>query len=163
MTKKKKIIVLSVMIGLLIITGYINVALNNSLSSPNTSPTTSTQTSATTQSFYTTYKNERESTRKQELQFYEAIIASTTSSKEAKQEAEDNKLALINQMEKELVVEGIIVGKGFDDAIVTQSSANVNVFIKSAELNSSEVAMITDVVREQLGVDIDKIIIIPSE
>ena len=74
MTKKKKIIVLSVMIGLLIITGYINVALNNSLSSPNTKPTTSTQTSATTQSFYTTYKIERESTRKQELQFYEALL-----------------------------------------------------------------------------------------
>jgi len=162
MTKKKKIIVLSVMIGLLVLTGYINVALNNSLSST-TKTTTTTQTSAVTESFYTTYKTERESTRKQELQFYEAIIASTTSSSEAKQEAEQNKLDLINQMEKELVVEGIIVGKGFDDAIVTQSSANVNVFIKSPELNSSEVAIITDVVREQLGVDIDKIIIIPSE
>ncbi|MBQ7880859.1 MAG: SpoIIIAH-like family protein [Clostridia bacterium] len=162
MTKKKKIIVLSIMIGLLILTGYINVALNNSLSSPNET-TTTTQASASSESFYTTYKTERESTRKQELQFYEAIIASTTSTDDAKQEAEQNKLALINQMEKELVVEGIIVGKGFDDAIVTQSSANVNVFIKSPELNSSEVAIITDVVREQLGVDIDKIIIIPSE
>ena len=162
MTKKKKIIVLSVMIGLLILTGYINVALNNSLSSTK-NPSTTTQTSTTAQSFYVTYKTERESTRKQELQFYEAIIASSTSSEDAKQEAEQNKLDLINQMEKELVVEGIIVGKGFDDAIVTQSSANVNVFIKSPELNSSEVAIITDVVREQLGVDIDKIIIIPSE
>ena len=162
MTKRKKIIVLSVMIGLLIVTGYINVALNNSLSSK--TDITSTQTSAgTSQSFYTTYRTERESTRKQEIQFYEAIIASTTSSADAKEEAEQNKLALINQMEKELVVEGIIVGKGFDDAIVTQSSANVNVFIKSPELNSGEVAMITDVVREQLGVEIDKIIIIPSE
>ncbi len=162
MTKKKKIIVLSVMIGLLVLTGYINVALNNSLSST-TNPTTTTQTSATTESFYTTYKTERDSTRKQEIQFYEAIIASSTSSDEAKVEAEKNKLDIINQMEKELVVEGIIVGKGFDDAIVTQSSANVNVFIKSPELNSSEVAIITDVVREQLGVEIDKIIIIPSE
>ena len=162
MTKKKKIIVLSVMIGLLILTGYINVALNNSLSDT-TNPTTTTQTSAVTESFYTTYRSERESTRKQEIQFYEAIIASSTSSEDAKEEAEQNKLALINQMEKELVVEGIIVGKGFDDAIVTQSSANVNVFIKSAELNSGEVAIITDIVREQLGVDIDKIIIIPSE
>lgn len=161
MTKKKKIIILSVMIGLLVLTGYINVALNNSLSS--TTKTTTTQTSATAQSFYTTYKTERDTTRKQELQFYEAIIASSTSSQDAKQEAEKNKLDLINQMEKELVVEGIIVGKGFDDAIVTQSSANVNVFIKSPELNSSEVAIITDVVREQLGVEIDKIIIIPSE
>ena len=162
MTKKKKIIVLSVMIGLLIVTGYINVALNNSLTST-TDATTTTQATATSQSFYTTYRTERESTRQQEIQFYESIIASSTSSQDAKEEAEQNKLALINQMEKELVVEGIIVGKGFDDAIVTQSSANVNVFIKSPELNSGEVAIITDVVREQLGVDIDKIIIIPSE
>ncbi|MBQ3502828.1 MAG: SpoIIIAH-like family protein, partial [Clostridia bacterium] len=142
--------------------GYINVALNNSLTST-TDATTTTQATATSQSFYTTYRTERESTRQQEIQFYEAIIASSTSSQDAKEEAEQNKLALINQMEKELVVEGIIVGKGFDDAIVTQSSANVNVFIKSPELNSGEVAIITDVVREQLGVDIDKIIIIPSE
>ena len=160
MSRKKKIIILSVMIGLLMITGYVNVALNNSLS---TKTTTETSATATNQGFYATYKSERESTRQQELQFYEAIIASTTSSAEAKVEAEKNKLEIINQMEKELIVEGIIVGKGFEDAIVTQSEANVNVFVKSPELNSSEVVMITDVVREQLGVDIDKIIIIPSE
>ena len=66
-------------------------------------------------------------------------------------------------MEKELVTEGIIRGKGFEDAIVTSSSSNVNVFVKSAELTSTEVAQITTVVTEQLGVEIDKIIIIPSE
>ena len=55
MSKRKKIIVLSVMIGLLILTGYINVALNNSLSNT-TNPTTTTQTSAVTESIYTTYK-----------------------------------------------------------------------------------------------------------
>ena len=66
-------------------------------------------------------------------------------------------------MEKELVTEGIIRGKGFADAIVTSSSSNVNVFVKSAELSRDEVAQITSVVREQLGVEIDKIIIIPSE
>lgn len=169
MSKKKKIIILSVMIALLIVTGYINVALNNSMSTKSSSnKTTSTTTTATTTSttstgFYATYKSERENTRQQELQFYDAIITSSTSSTDAKKEAEQNKLSLINQMEKELVVEGIIVGKGFNDAIVTQSSANVNVFIKSAELNKDEVAMITDVVREQLGVELDKIIIIPSE
>lgn len=165
MSKKKKIIILSVMIALLIVTGYINVALNNSLSSSTkkTPTTTATTTSTTSEGFYATYKSERENTRKQELQFYEAIIASSTSSQDAKKEAEKNKMNLINQMEKELVVEGIIVGKGFSDAIVTQSSANVNVFIKSAELNKDEVTIITNVVREQLGVDLDKIIIIPSE
>ena len=157
LSKKKKIIILSVMIALLLVTGYVNVALNSTISSG-----ISTETSATTANFYSNYRTEREATRTQEIQFYDSIIASATSSSDAKQEAEDNKLALINQMEKELVTEGIIRGKGFSDAIVTTSSSNVNVFVQCAELTSNEVAQITTVVTEQLGVEIDKIIIIPS-
>ncbi len=146
------------MVALLLITGYVNVALNSTVSDG-----MSTTTGTSSESFYVSYRTEREATRTQEIQFYDSIIASTSSSEEAKQEAEENKLALIAQMEKELVTEGIIRGKGFADAIVTSSSSNVNVFVKSAELSRDEVAQITSVVREQLGVEIDKIIIIPSE
>ena len=159
LSKKKKIIILSAMVALLLVTGYVNVALNSSLSSS----VTETNASTTTASFYATYRTEREATRTQEIQFYDSIIASASSSDSAKEEAEANKLALITQMEKELVTEGIIRGKGFDDAIVTTSSSNVNVFVKSAELTSVEVAQITSIVTEQLKVEIDKIIIIPSE
>ena len=156
-SKKKKIIILSVMVALLLVTGYVNVALNSSLSS-----STQTNSTAVNANFYTTYRTEREATRTQEIQFYDSIIASATSSEDAKQEAEDNKMALITLMEKELVTEGIIRGKGFEDAIVTSSNTNVNVFVKSAELTSAEVAQISLVVTEQLGVEIDRIVIIPS-
>ncbi len=159
LSKKKKIVILTVMIALLLVTGYVNVALNSSLSSG----ATQTSTTTTTANFYTNYRTERETTRTQEIQFYDSIIASASSSENAKLEAEENKLSLIAQMEKELVTEGIIRGKGFEDAIVTSSSANVNVFVKSAELTSTEVAQITSIVTDQLGVEIDKIVIIPSE
>lgn len=159
LTKKKKIIILSVMIALLLVTGYVNVALNSSLSSG----VTETNAVATTANFYANYRTERESTRTQEIQFYDSIIASATSSEDAKEEAEQNKIMLISQMEKELVTEGIIRGKGFEDAIVTTSSSNVNVFVKCSELKPNEVAQISSVVTQQLGVEIDKIIIIPSE
>jgi len=157
-SKKKKIIILSVMVALLLVTGYVNVALNSSLSSS----TTQTNSTAVNANFYTTYRNERESTRTQEIQFYDSIIASATSSEDAKQEAELNKMALISLMEKELVTEGIIRGKGFEDAIVTSSESNVNVFVKCAELTSAEVAQISSVVTKQLNVELDKVIIIPS-
>ena len=147
------------MVALLLVTGFVNVALNSSLSSG----VTETSSSTTSANFYSTYRTEREATRTQEIQFYDSIIASATSSESAKAEAEQNKVALIAQMEKELVTEGIIRGKGFEDAIVTSSSSNINVLVKSAELTSREVAQITSVVTEQLGVEIDKIIIIPSE
>lgn len=159
LSKKKKIVILSVMIALLLVTGFVNVALNSSLSS-GISQETSAQTSA---NFYSTYRTEREATRTQEIQFYDSILASATSSDQAKLEAEENKMLLIAQMEKELVTEGIIRGKGFEDAIVSTSSSNVNIFVKSAELTKAEVAQITAVATEQLGVEIDKIIIIPAE
>lgn len=159
LTKKKKIIILSVMVALLLITGYVNVALNSSLSSS----TTTTNSTAVSANFYVTYRTEREATRTQEIQFYDSIIASASSSEDSKLEAEKNKMSLIAQMEKELVTEGIIRGKGFEDAIVTSSNSNVNVFVKSAELTSAEVAQISSVVTEQLGVEIDQIVIIPSE
>ena len=164
MSKKKKIIVLSVMVALLVVTGIVNVVLNNNLGANKVGVSSNTtQVSASSQNFYSMYRTERTSTRQQELQFYEAIMKSSTSSDEAKKDAESKKLALIAQMEKELVTEGIIIGKGFDDVIVTQSSANVNVFVKSPEVTKIEVASISEVVKEQLGVSIDKIIIIPSE
>ena len=164
MSKKKKIIGLSVMVALLVVTGIVNVVLNNNLGANKVGVSSNTtQVSASSQNFYSMYRTERTSTRQQELQFYEAIMKSSTSSDEAKKDAESKKLALIAQMEKELVTEGIIIGKGFDDVIVTQSSANVNVFVKSPELTKIEVASISEVVKEQLGVSIDKIIIIPSE
>lgn len=157
LSKRKKIIILSVMVALLLVTGYVNVALNSSLSKKQT-----TQTSTTNASFYVTYRTEREATRAQEIQFYDSILTSATASETAKTEAEANKLQLIEQMEKELVTEGIIRGKGFSDAIVSSSSSNVNVFVQSAELSKAEVAQIAKVVTQQLGVEIDKVIIIPS-
>ena len=156
LTKKKKIIILSVMVALLLVTGYVNVALNSSLSSK------SQTTSTTSANFYATYRTEREATRTQEIQFYDSILTSATSSESAKNEAEANKLQLIDQMEKEMVAEGIIRGKGFSDAVISSSNSNINVFVQTAELTKAEVAQIASVVTRQLGCELDKVIIIPS-
>ena len=158
LTKKKKIVILSVMVALLLVTGFVNVALNSTLSSD-----LSTTTSTTNANFYSTYRTDRENTRLQEIQHYDEIIASASASEESKADAEEKKLALITQMEKELVTEGIIRGKGFEDVVITTSNSNINVFIKASELTESEVAQITSVVTTQMNVEIDKIIIIPSE
>ncbi len=158
MKRKKKIIILSCMIGLLVLTGYINVALNSNLSQESVN----TSGELTSSNFYTAYREERENTRTEEIAFYEAIINSESASASAKLEAENNKLAIIEQMEQELIVEAIIKGKGYEDVVITTSSSNVNVFVKSQELTKQEVAQISSVVTEQLKVDIEKVIVIPS-
>ena len=95
--------------------------------------------------------------------YYDAIISSESSSEEAIKNAENAKLELINQMEQELVVEGLIKSKGFEDCVVTITDSNVNAVVKAAELTSAEVAQIVDIIQSQLSTSIENIKIIPVE
>ena len=158
MKKNTKIIIIAAMVLLLGVTGYLNVMLNNSASSSSQNSTT-----VSSASYFQTYRTDRESTRDQEMLYYDAIISSETSSESAIKNAEEAKLGLISQMEKELVVEGLIKAKGFEDCVVSLTDANVNAVIKTKELNSSEVAQIVSVIQSQLSVGIENIKIIPVE
>ena len=158
MKKKTKVFILIGMVLLLGVTGYLNIALNNK--------TTQTQTNTiTTANYFTTYRADRQSTRDQELLYYDAIIASESSSEDAKKQAETKKLALVEQMSSELVIEGLIKAKGFEDCIVTKLDPNVKITVKcvDATLTSSEVAQIVSIIKEQTNAGIDNIQITPVE
>lgn len=155
--KRTKIFILVAMVLLLGVTGYLNVALNNNA-------TTQTGSNVvTTANYFDTYRTDRQSTRDQELLYYDSIITSANSSAEAIANAEAKKLEIVNGMEAELVMEGLIKAKGFEDVIVTNSASNVNVIVKCANLESSQVAQIVQIVKEQTSKSIENIKIIPVE
>lgn len=154
--KKTKIIILSAMVLLLGVTGYLNIALNNS-QTINTGSTITTST----YNYFDYYRTDRTSTRNQEIEYYNAIIESENSTDESKSNAEKQKLALISQMESELSLEYLIKGLGFDDAIITTSDNYINVIVKSKELQPNEVAKIVSVVTEQTDYTLANIKIIP--
>ena len=143
--RRTKIFILVAMVALLGVTGYLNIALNNNVAEAK--PTS----------------EDRQSTRNQELLYYDAIINSESSTAEAKANAEAKKMDIVNQMESELVMEGLIKAKGFEDAIVTNSANNVNVIVKCANLESSQVAQIVSIVKEQTSKSLENIKIIPVE
>ena len=143
------------MVLLLGVTGYLNIMLNNSVTNQGNVTTTS--------SYFQTYRADRESTRDQEMLYYDAIISSESSSDEAVKNAEEGKLNLIDQMEKELVVEGLIKAKGFEDCVVTISDSNINAIVKATKLTSNEVAQIVSIIQSQLSASIENIKIIPVE
>ena len=153
MKKRTKIIILSLMIVLLGVTGYLNIVLNNSITEPTTTTTTS---------LFVSYRNDRETSRDQQILYYDAIIDNENSTEEAKKTAENAKLDLIGQMEKELTVEGLIKALGFTDCIISIKD-KVSVVVDSATLTKEEVAQITTTVKEQLGVAEKNIVVIPAE
>ena len=155
MKKRTKIIILSLMVVLLGVTGYLNIVLNNSVKNTNTN--------VTTLSYFASYRNDRSSTRDKEILYYDAIIDSTSSTEAAVKAAEQAKLDLISTMEKELAVEGLIKAQGFSDCVIAISDTKVNVVVKGASINENEAAQISTIVREQLGTELKNIIIIPAE
>ena len=79
------------------------------------------------------------------------------------QKAEDDKLALTSAMDTELVLEGLIKAAGFEDAVVTSSTENVNIIIKSASLTSEQVAKVLEIVTAETGKTASNVRIIPVE
>lgn len=156
LSKKKKIIIISVFCLLLAVTGALNIVLNNSILNAD-------DQTVTTATFFSTYRTDRTDTRNQEILYLDAIISSSSASTEAKTAAETKKQEIVALMEQELVLEGLIKAKGFDDVIVSTSTGTLNVIVKSAELTSAEVAQIVDIVRSQTSYALDNIKIIPVE
>lgn len=156
-TKKKKIIVLSVMALLLVATGFLNLTLNNQVTIQ-----ASNQESANL-GFFASYRTDRDTARNQQMIYYNSIAESASASAEDKAEALENINELAAIVKKELYLEGSILAKGFEDVVVSFTDNFVNVMVKSAELQESEVAQIVEIVQEQTQKSIDNIKIIPIE
>ena len=156
-SKKKKIIIVSGFCLLLVVTGVLNIVLNNKIA------TEASNTTVAAGNFFSTYRTDRTDTRNEEILYLDAIIASSSASIESKTSAEAKKSELISLMETELALEGLIKAKGFEDVVVSTSASNINVIVKSAELNESEVAQIVDIIKGQTEYDLDNIKIFPVE
>ena len=132
LSKKKKVFILVGMVALLVVTGCLNIFLNNKATKANASG------DVTYGNFFSTYRTDRQATRDQTILYLDAIINNEASTAEAVSAAEAQKLALTKNMDLELVLEGLI--------IVTASTDNINIIIKSDELTENEVAQVLDIV-----------------
>ena len=156
--KKKKIIILTGMVALLVLTGVLNIVLNNTADNA-----ANVNGDNTYVDFFTSYRDYRTESREQSLLYYDEIIASETASADAKAEAEAAKLKLTEKMETELVLEGLIRSLGFEDAIVTSTTENLNVIVKCSELTGTQATQIKEIVVTETGISTLNLRIIPTE
>ncbi len=153
-SKAKKVIILGCFCALLLVTGIVNIYINNSVA---TEANGSIQSSA---NFFTNYRTDRTDTRNQEINYLKAIIASEATSAEAKDAAEAEMLNLVTTMDMVMTIENLLVAKGFTNAVVSTSSGNISVIVETSGLNKNEVAQIVDVVVNNSSYSIDNIKII---
>ena len=157
MSKRKNIIVLSCMIALLAVTAVFNFVL--------TTGTTSSSESAviTTANYFSQYRNERLTTRNEELLHLDQVIESASEGSLEKSEALNMKIELTEITETELLLESLIKAYGFEDVVVVigMQSNNINVIAKSSELTTDEAIVIYSIIAEETGTTPENVKIIP--
>ncbi|MGN0771700.1 MAG: SpoIIIAH-like family protein [Christensenellales bacterium] len=152
----KKVIILCSMVALLVITGVLNFVLTRTLD--NEDSVSGEPTEAT---FFSAYRSDRETSRAEEFSYLDAIIASADSTDEIKATATAKKMELLSNIDCELVVENLIKAKGFEDAVVTMSTNNINVIVQQEELTSEQVAQILSVILSETDYTPSQVVIVP--
>ena len=143
LTKKKKIFIICGMLVLLLVTGGLNLYLNN--------PSEDIQTTSSHVSLLTSYRASKLETRNSMLEMYDSIIST---SKDADQILETNaKISeLAGRIETETVLEGMIMASGYEDVVVTNVDDSYTVMVKSNGLTADDVAKILGILVQETGV-----------
>ena len=112
--------------------------------------------------YIATFKTERETTRDREMAYLDAIIGSTETDEETKQDAKEQKQEIVDNMTKETTIEGLIKSSNDMDCVATLSTGAITVVVEKEVLTEQEATQIAQVVKDQTGLDLQDIKILPK-
>jgi len=115
------------------------------------------------QDYLSVFRAQKDATRAEELNYLEEIVKDENSDSEAVSQAQSSRLSIIDSMEKEMVIEGLIMAKGFGDVAVTVSTGSVNVVIDNESLQDEQIAQILDIAVSETGASPEQIKIMPVQ
>lgn len=154
MSKKKKVIILSCMIALLVTTAVLNFVLSSSVS-PNAEDVTPTA------NYFTEVKTTRNTSRNKQLAQIDEIIETSEDGSETKAQALAMKLKLSEIVEHENLLENLIKAKGYEEVAVTigMTSDNVSIIVKDADFSEDDAVMIYSLCADEISVTPDNVYI----
>jgi len=101
---------------------------------------------ATSSSFFSEYRMEREKNRSKEVEMWEEIINSSSVEETFKNLAQQELVKIVSLTEKEMLIENLIIARGFNDALVFLTDDSATVIVDAKELTPKDVAQIQDIV-----------------
>lgn len=158
MSKKKKVLVLSIMVLVLAVAVVLNFTLLGNSQVDDASMSTA--------SFFTTYRTTRQNERNQEIMYLDSVIAMEGDEfADARKTAIDQKLKLVDVMEKELLLESLLKAKGYEDAVVSVglTNGNINVIVKRDEITRDDTAKIFGTIKNATNTSSDCVKILAAK
>lgn len=100
-------------------------------------------------SFFSEYRLEREKNRSKEVEMWEDIINNEKAEENFKNMAQQELVKIVSLTEKEMIIENLIVARGFNDALVFLTDDSATVIVEAKELTSANIAQIQDIVERK--------------
>ncbi len=104
-------------------------------------------------SFFSEYRIEREKNRSKEVEMWQDIINSEKTEENFKNMAQQELVKIVALTEQEMIIENLIVARGFNDALVFLTDDSATVIVEAKELTSSNIAQIQDIVVRKTKLD----------
>lgn len=167
MVLKKKTIIIITLVVLIVAAGYIStkygkvikVNTNNEEQTEALGSTDAMETSKESTGYFIDVKIGRDNQRTLNKQTLKEIIDSENTSEEAKKDAEQKLLELVDISNKEMVMEALIKSKNFEDAVVLVTEDTVNVTVKGSDVTPEQVSQIKNIVCKETGIPASKVTI----
>ena len=114
-------------------------------------------TEITKDDYYASSKLQRENMYSQTIANYQQMIDSSEISAEQKAIAQNEIIKINNEKNAIMIIENLIITKGFDNVVVFINNKSVNVVVKAGNLAPEDIAQIQNIVARELNTEISNI------
>lgn len=121
------------------------------------------ETNKESSTFFTEYRLERDKNRSKEYDMWQNIIESEKAEPTFKTLAQEEIVKIVALTEKEMIIENLIIARGFKDALVFLADDSVTVLVEANELNPANVAQIQDIVMRKTKLSANNIKIMKKD
>lgn len=112
------------------------------------------------QEFFMEYRLERERVRGQETEMLNEMINNPQVGSEARLEAEQQLLQLVNLMEKELLAENLLKAQGYKDALLFSCRKGTTVMVEAEKLEAEDFLRVTETVATTIEIPREEVQVI---
>jgi len=113
--------------------------------------------------YFVEYRLSRDKLRASLIDRLDVITNNSNTAEDVRKEAQREIMKLGNNSEKELQIEGLIKGKGFEDAIVFLTDKDIKIVVSTNELSEQDMIKVLDIVKSETDYDNNNIKIMKKQ
>lgn len=122
-----------------------------------------TEVSMNSKNYFVEYRLSRDKLRASLVDRLDEIINNEKTNETVREEAQREIIKLGNTSEKELQIEGLIKGKGYEDALVFLTEEDIKVVVSIEELKEQDMVKILEIIHSETNYDTNNIKIMKKQ